>query len=169
MKLPGAVLILAAACLTSALSLRERKRRLDGCLSLAAALELLRGELSSAAAPLSLGIEKACAHAAGSGKVLLLSVREGLRDLGELSFDEIWDKALSGTDPWLEETVRSELRRLGSVLGRFDLDTQLRSLDACISLLTQQWERQRKAYPEERRVLIGLSSGLSALLVILLY
>ena len=96
-------------------------------------------------------------------------MQEGLRDLGERSFDEIWDKALAGTDPWQEETVQNELRKLGSVLGRFDLETQLRALDACILLLRQQWERERNAYPEERRVWIGLTAGLSALLVILLY
>ena len=169
MKLPGAVLIMAAACLMSVLTLREKKQRQAGGLSLAAALELLRGELSSGALPLSLGIERASAHASGFGKELLIAVQEGLRDLGEWSFDEIWDKALAGTDPWLEETVQNELRKLGSVLGRFDLETQLRALDACISLLRQQWERQRNAYPEERRVWIGLTAGLSALLVILLY
>ena len=132
-------------------------------------MELLRGELSSGAVPLSLGIERVSAHTSGFGKELLIAVQEGLRDLGERSFDEIWDKALAGTDPWLEETVQNELRKLGSVLGRFDLETQLRALDACILLLRQQWERERNAYPEERRVWIGLTAGLSALLVILLY
>lgn len=169
MKLPGAVLIMAAACLVSLVTLREKKQRQEGCLSLVAALELLRGELSSGAVPLRLGIERACAHAGGIGNELLIAVREGLGDLGERSFDEIWNKALDGTDLWLAETVRHEMRKLGSVLGRFELETQLRALDACISLLRQQWERQRNAYPEERRVWIGLTGGLSALLVILLY
>ncbi|MBR0199377.1 MAG: stage III sporulation protein AB [Oscillospiraceae bacterium] len=169
MKLPGAVLIMAAACLASAVTLQEKKRSQEGCLSLATALDLLRAELSSGAVPLSLGIERACAHAGGIGKELLCAVYAGLRDLGEQSFDEIWDKALAGTDPRLAENSEHELQKLGSVLGRFDLETQLRALDACSSLLRRQWERQRNAYPEERRVWIGLTTGLGALLVILLY
>lgn len=169
MKLLGAILIMTAASLGGVLLLREKKQRQDGDRSLAAALELLRGELSSGVIPLDLGIERAYTHAKGIGKAFLSTVRDGFHDLGEHSFEEIWDKALADTCPWLALDTQAEIRKLGGELGRFDLELQLRFLDACISYLKEQWQLQRSTYPSDRRVTLGLSFSLSALLVILLY
>ncbi len=169
MKLLGAILILTAGILGGILLLLDKKKRRDDYWSLAAALELLRGELSSEAVPLALGIERANAHTKGMGKELLSAVSSGLDELGERSFGEIWDKALAETCSWLAAEPASEIRKLGAELGRFDLEVQLRSLDACALYLKEQWRRQKNAYPAERRVALGLSFCFTALLVILLY
>lgn len=168
MKLLGAILIMASAFLACVLLLREKKKRQEAYRSLAAALELLRGELSTGGIPLDLGVERAYLHAEGPGKACLSAVRDGFPELGESSFAEIWDKALRETCSWLSPDTQTELKKLGGVLGRFDLDLQLRSLDACVSDLKEQWQRLRNEYPSQRRVSLGLSFGLSALLVILL-
>ena len=168
MKLIGAILIMASASLSCALLLREKRKRQEAYHSLAAALEFLRGELSTGGIPLDLGIERAYMHAEGLGKAFLSAVRDGLPELGEYAFAEIWDKVLTETCPWLSLDIHAELKRLGGVLGRFDLELQLHSLDVCVSDLTEQWQRLRNDYPSQRRVSLGLSFSLSALLVILL-
>ena len=169
MRLLGAILIMASAALGCAALLREKKKSQEDCRSLADALELLRGELSFVGIPLNQGIERARAHAHGAGKEFLAAVYESFDSLGEHSFGEIWDKALTNLGPRLPDDPISELRKLGSVLGRFDLELQLRSLDVCVLQLREQWQRQSNAYPSQRRVAFGLSISLSVLLVILLY
>ena len=168
MKLLGGILVMTAASLGCVLLLREQRKRQDDLRSLAAALELLRGEISSGIVPLALGIERANTHARGIGNVLFSKVLDGFPELGDSSFKEIWDKALIASCPWLPQDVQAEIRKLGGVLGRFDVELQLRTLDACAAYLGEQWKRLRNEYPSRRRVTLGLSFSLSALLVILL-
>ena len=86
--------------------LREQRKRQDDLRSLAAALELLRGEISSGIVPLALGIERANTHASGIGNVLFSKVLDGFPELGDSSFEEIWDKALTASCPWLPAILR---------------------------------------------------------------
>lgn len=169
MKWVGAAMVLAAASIACLTLLCDQKRRLEAFHSLSEALKILRGELLSRGATISEGIEKAGSASRGVGKELMLAVLAGLRELGERSFSEIWRNALDTCS--LEDKPESlePLAGLGSILGRFDLDAQLKALDACIKRLDELWEAEKKEYPARRKLLISLSLAGGIFLVILLF
>lgn len=169
MKMIGAVMILAAAALIGFSLLREKRERLLGIRSLAMALGRLRGELSTRASPLAEGIEKASSSSNGMGKNLMCCVSKRLHDLGERSFSELWNAALLESCGRLEKHDLEELKDLGAVLGRFDLELQLRALDGCISFLEDRWEKGSAAYPADRRLLLSVTLAMSSVLVILFF
>lgn len=169
MRVLGASLVLSAAGLIGLLLLGEKRRRMEACCSLSAALRLLRGELSSRNAPLADGIEKAKQAAKGTGKELMTLVSLGLSELGERSFREIWDQALDVCCPLLSLETAEELKSLGAVLGDFDLETQLQALDTCMMRLDELRESGKRNYPAQRRLLLSLTLAGGFFLVILLY
>lgn len=164
----GALLILAAAGMAALMHLRDKRSRLEGCRSVASALRLLRGELAARSLPLGEAVEHVQSRTKGLGKELMKSVTERLPELGEVSFQQIWTDALEGCCMILDPGALEELRGLGPVLGSFDLDVQLRSLEVAISYLEVIWEQQRGGYPAQRRLLLSLYLAMSCFLVILL-
>ena len=154
MKRIGAVLILAAAAFIGLSLLREKKRRLEAYRTSSFALGLLRGELLSRGAQLKEGIESACKASEG---------------MGERSFAEIWEEALTESCAGLEDGARKELQRLGTVLGRFDLEIQLQALETCKASLEERWNKRSESYPADRRMICSIVLALSSFLVILLY
>ncbi len=168
MKWMGALLILAAAGLAALRLLQDKKSSLEGCRSLASALRLLRGELEARSLPLGEALAHAENKTGGLGRKLMIGVSERLPELGEVSFQQIWNEALDSSCRILDPGALEELRSLGPVLGSFDLDMQLRSLEAVISYLEVLWEQQRSGYPAQRRLLLSVYLAMSCFLVILL-
>ena len=169
MKWVGAALVLAAASLICLILLDDQKQHLEVYHSLSETLKILRGELLSRGATISEGIEKAGSASRGVGKELMLTVMDGLRELGERSFSEIWRNALATCSQEEKPESLETLAGLGSVLGRFDLDEQLKALDTCIKDLDERWEAEKKDYPARRKLLISLSLAGGIFLVILLF
>lgn len=169
MKGFGALLILAAAGLIGLRLLGENRRRLEAYFSLSAALRLLRGELASRSAPLADGIDRAKTAAKGIGKELMSLVSVGLSALGERTFCEIWDQSLEACCSSRSIETPEELKSLGTVLGGFDLETQLQAMDSCIARLDELRENGKRNYPAQRRLLLSLTLAGGFFLVILLY
>ena len=88
--------------------------------------------------------------------------------LGQLSFQSLWRQALSESTSDLNEEAKQELDALGSVLGRYDLNTQMDSIDACRRILRQRLEERQNMQMQDTRVTLGLSLSASLLLGILL-
>jgi len=58
--------------------------------------------------------------------------------------------------------------KLGSCLGRYDLEQQLLELDLCRSLLQKSLDASRSALPERRKLGMGLACAAGGLLVLVL-
>ena len=88
--------------------------------------------------------------------------------LGAVSFQTLWLEALADTAKDVGEDARHALETLGSVLGRYDLDTELSAVDACLRVLRRQQEQLREKAPQSGRLTLGIMLSAAALLGILL-
>jgi hypothetical protein len=61
-----------------------------------------------------------------------------------------------------------ELDALGSVLGRYDLETQCASIEACLSSLRRSRERLIASLPQSGRLTFGIALCAALLLGVLL-
>ena len=62
----------------------------------------------------------------------------------------------------------SALRALGDVLGRYELQEQLESIDICLDSLNRSMHGLQTQYPERRRLVLGLSAAAGILVLIVL-
>lgn len=161
-RLLGAVL-LTAGC--GALGLGA-VRRLDGRVrdlgELAAGTELLQRELGWRLSALSEGLELAAGEATGRVARFFRLCAQGAEHLDGRSFQQVWLEGLEECRLRLNREDAGPLEQLGSVLGRYDGDSQRQALSSAASRL----ERQREQAVEDRRRLgrvyevLGLTAGL---------
>lgn len=168
MRPVGALLLVLAFFLAAAGSLREKKERLRCLRDICLALQLLRGEMECRSAPFSETIEVLLPQLKGAGKSLFLFLSQSLSCLGEASFSELWEQAAAQSCQVLREEERQQLSRLGLVLGRYELEAQLRELAACHALLQSREREAAENYPVQRRLQLGLALSSGAVLAILL-
>ena len=60
------------------------------------------------------------------------------------------------------------MRALGDVLGRYELNEQLESIDICLDSLNRSLRGLQTQYPERRRLVLGLSAAAGILVLIVL-
>ena len=60
------------------------------------------------------------------------------------------------------------MRALGDVLGRYELNEQLESIDICLDSLSRSLRGLQAQYPERRRLVLGLSAAAGILVLIVL-
>lgn len=164
----GALLILAGAVSIGLTLCRERQNRLRTLRELLSALEQLQGQLELRSPPLPDLFAELADCAQGECCGFLRGIAEDLDQLGERSFYELWRRQVQRCLVSLPPTARDELIRLGTVLGRLDLEAELRGLSACRKVLGGQLEQLRSQEPSRRRVILGLSAATGLVAVILM-
>lgn len=168
LRLMGAALLTAG---TAALGLGA-VGRLDGRVrdlrELLAGVELLQRELGWRLAALPEGLELAAGTAEGRTARFFRLCAEGARHLNGRTFQQVWQEGLDECRFRLDAGDRELLEQLGSVLGRYDGDSQRQALEGAAARLER---RQVQAAEERRRLgrvygVLGMTAGL--FLVILL-
>lgn len=167
-KIFGAALIIAALVLGALSYLKQRRERMRLLEQLSAALNMAAGELSLRALPLPRLFELLSGRAQGAAAEFFAALCDGMDRLGEENFSTLWDKAAREKLPELMPEEREELKRLGAVLGRYELERQLEALRACAAVFDGALCRARRDYPDRRRLTLGLSACAGVLLIILL-
>ena len=166
MRALGACAILFAAVSIGLLRLREKKRRLDCLRSLEEALRLMAGELSlrrpTMPELLCRMAEQSEGSAAGFFRCLALSMPR----LGEKSFSALWTDAVRACFPELRREEENELRKVGHLLGRFELSQQLAGLESCRLRLRSRLERAEDAYQREKKLTLALPAAAGCLLIL---
>ena len=168
-KALGFSLILAAALLFAAQRYAEGKRRAESLDSFCLMLEHMRGILENQAPPIPELLDTLSRRCDGPARDFSMRLRQSMGSLGRVSFRELWTKALCScnaeTDP---ETLR-ERAALGTVLGRYDLETQCASINECLRALRQRQEQLKKTLPQSARLSFGIALCAAFLLGILLF
>ena len=167
-RLPGLLLIAigATGAVRDYLQLcRDRVRTLS---ALGAMLELMQGELESSALPMGQLLEAIEKRLDEPALYFAVQVREGLKELGRHSFQEIWCEGLRLCLPQLGGPEREALAQLGAVLGRYELPRQLEALSVCRETLRRQEQQERGAMSDRVRLAVGLGLTGTALLWIVL-
>lgn len=169
LKAVGALLTVGG-CLKLALeaagSLSCRARALE---SWGAALERLEGELAFRLPDTPRLLESLAQGAASPAAETLTAVRGGLGELGERSFEELWERAVERENPCLSEGERQILCRLGSILGRYGWQEQRQAVETTRQLLSAQAETVRETLRKEGRLYstLGLTLGLFLTIILL--
>ena len=68
----------------------------------------------------------------------------------------------------LDKDAQQALDSLGSVLGRYDLKTQLDAAGTCLRTLRQRQEKLQQSLPQSRRLIFGVALSAAMLLGIIL-
>lgn len=168
LKLIGAVCIIAA-CGGVGYSMAAAHRREEQALrQLIGALDLMSCELQYHLTPLPELCRHAAAECSGCIRHVLLALAEELESQIAPDVSSCMNAAIAKT-PRVPQRLRGELARLGSTLGRFDLQGQLDGLGAA----RHQFRRELETLSKDRDLrlrsyqTLGLCAG-SALAILFL-
>ena len=168
MKWVGSLIILFSSIFCSLRYLVDKRLRIRDLNDLCDGLSLMAGELElhrTSLPELMAFCEDRSRH---NCRKFFSCLRKLDALLGKKSFSELWDSAVSLCFNSLSVTEQEELKRLGTVLGRMELSKQVSMLETCRGVLLDKLRQEENTYKETRKLSLGLSSALAALLIVVL-
>lgn len=168
MKVLGIGAIISAIFLLALNLTGRRKAEIDCLAELCRGLELIRAELGSRLTPMPelLGLlEDQCAGEAGN---FFRTVGCALPLLEEKDFSTLWSLAADEVLRCLGQRELDIIKKVGAVLGKYELSEQLNVIGSCLRELRAGEEKLREAYPQNRRLFFGLSAAAGGFIIILL-
>ena len=167
--------ILGAALLTvgcGGLGLSAVKRlddRVRDLRELSTGLEILQRELSWRLSPLPRALEAASGGTNGRAAQFFICCAKGTEQPAGAPFRILWDRGLEQCYLQLSREDRALLGQLGSVLGRYDGDSQRQAVENVLAGLSRQ---QAQAEDDRRRLgrvygVLGVTAGLFLTLVLI--
>ena len=168
MKIAGIGAIISAFFLLS-LTLTGNKKAEINCLAeLCTGFALIRAELGTRLTPMPelLGLlEEQCA---GEARGFFRAVGTALPLLEERDFSSLWSMAADKALCCLSQRELDTVKKVGTVLGKYELSEQLAVIGSCLTELKAGEERLRVAYPQTRKLFFGLSAAAGGFIIILL-
>lgn len=168
MKVLGIGAIISAIFLLALNLTGRRKAEIDCLAELCRGLELIRAELGSRLTPmpeLMRLLEGQCTGEAGN---FFRTVGRALPLLEEKDFSSLWSLAADEVLRCLGQRELDIVKKVGTVLGKYELSEQLNVIDSCLTELKAGEEKLREAYPQSRRLFFGLSAAAGGFIIILL-
>lgn len=92
---------------------------------------------------------------------------EGMDQLGSRSFASIWQEKLQALSLSIADSKQEEISLLGSVLGRYDAQTQCAALHRTAQVLETDWTEQKAEGRKRNQLSMTLSIASGLLLVVL--
>lgn len=165
----GALLLLGGALALGVVPSRELARRLAALEVWGEALALLERELAFSSPPMPELLAQLSRRSAFPVQEWASVVLNGLEELGERTFGEIWRRGLETTPGPLFPPELEALARLGEALGRYDRESQLESLRLTREELSRLAGETRKERQEKGKAwgALGLSLGAAVLILLL--
>lgn len=167
-RIAGFLLLQLAAALYAHERVTGKRRELETLRSFCDMLEQLRGLLEIDASPMPELLETLSKRCKGDAALLSKDLAQSMDALGACSFQELWSQALNAYAAKLDSDTLEELDALGTVLGRYDLETQLDAVTTCHTHLRASVDARQLAHPQDMRLTIGVSLSAALLLGILL-
>jgi len=164
----GFLLLQAASIVYAVQYGRTRKKQLEGLTSWCDMLQQLRGILEADAPPMPELLQTLARRSRGDACDFILGLQTSLDRLGKESFQELWNQALREKASSFEEDIAHELETLGTVLGHYDIATQLQAVETCQAMLLKYTGRLREELPQSSRLTFGLLISATLMLGILL-
>mgnify|MGYP002676200259 FL=1 len=127
MRIIGIMLIAAAAVYGGASYTALKREQLNELEALCHMLRLMQDELETRALPLPELAAQLEARTEDAGKTLLSELLRRMPELGSRDFQNIWEESVTESVKHSEGAARL-LCKLGSFLGRYDVDSQLDAL-----------------------------------------
>lgn len=167
MRIIGIMLIAAAAVYGGASYTALKREHLNELEALCHMLRLMQDELETRALPLPELAAQLEARTEDAGKTLLSELLRRMPELGSRDFQNIWEESVTESVKHSEGAARL-LCKLGSFLGRYDVDSQLDALRSCREAMEKLRTAAAEALPQTRRLGMGLALTSGALIVITL-
>ena len=167
-KLLGFSIVLLAALVFSLQRIEDQKRLTAALRSYGDMLEQMIGLLEIQAPPIPELLNMLTHCSEGAAAVFVESLSLSMENLGSESFYTLWQKSLSASDGGLDKEALQTLDSLGSILGRYDLKTQLDAITSCLRILRQRQEKLQQSLPQSRRLVLGVTLSAAMLLGIIL-
>ena len=167
MRIIGIMLIAAAAVYGVASYTALKREQLNELEALCHMLRLMQDELETRALPLPELAAQLEARTEDAGKTLLSELLRRMPELGSRDFQNIWEESVTESVKHSEGAARL-LCKLGSFLGRYDVDSQLDALRSCREAMEKLRTAAAEALPQTRRLGMGLALTSGALIVITL-
>ena len=161
------MLIAAAAVYGGASYTALKREQLNELEALCHMLRLMQDELETRALPLPELAAQLEARTEDAGKTLLSELLRRMPELGSRDFQNIWEESVTESVKHSEGAARL-LCKLGSFLGRYDVDSQLDALRSCREAMKKLRTAAAEALPQTRRLGMGLALTSGALIVITL-
>ncbi len=161
------MLIAAAAVYSGASYTALKREQLNELEALCHMLRLMQDELETRALPLPELAAQLEARTEDAGKTLLSELLRRMPELGSRDFQNIWEESVTESVKHSEGAARL-LCKLGSFLGRYDVDSQLDALRSCREAMEKLRTAAAEALPQTRRLGMGLALTSGALIVITL-
>ena len=169
LRLIGGSMIAAAGAGMALLYRAQDARRMTELRQAVEMLTLMRSELEARRTPLPELAETIKTSCTGCGATFARLLALGLSNIGERSFPELWSESARRSFPHLLTDERRTFERLGSVLGRYELSTQLAALDRCTEELRNADGRLHEKMNLRGKTSAGLFCAGSLLLIIVLW
>lgn len=170
LKIIGALLVAGGATAMGLISVSGLTARVKLLSRLVEALGYMRGEISFNLTPLPDIIQSLSAKTGEADKNFFWVCQRGLKKLGDKPFPEIWRESIDSTlGHLLKEEELITFAALGDVLGRYDSEEQVRSLEYAekrLSLYLQIAETER-AQQGKVYGAVSVLSGLAAIIILI--
>lgn len=167
MRIIGIMLIAAAAVYGGGSYTALKREQLNELEALCHMLRLMQDELETRALPLPELAAQLEARTEDAGKTLLSELLRRMPELGSRDFQNIWEESVTESVKHSDGAARL-LCKLGSFLGRYDVDSQLDALRSCREAMEKLRTAAAEALPQTRRLGMGLALTSGALIVITL-
>lgn len=167
-RMAGAVLLAGGSVILGACAVKHLNGRVDDLNQLLVGLETIARELNYRMAPLPELLRQAAEQSKGKTERFFDLCAQGAEHLNGRTFQTVWCQALEAAQLRLERSDVELLEQLGSVLGRYDGESQHRALDTAIARMEAQRDAAADQSHRLGRVYSVLSLTAGGFLMILL-
>lgn len=168
LRLMGALLVAGAAAYIGFSAARRLGERVETLRGFLAALQFMADELECRLTPMPELLARLRQEGAEAVRPFFAACERKMNRLGDVHFSEIWSSALTYCRLPLEAEDQETLLVLGRLLGRYELEAQLRGLGAATRELTRALERAEADRLRLGRLYRTLGLGAGVMLVLIL-
>ncbi len=167
MRSAGIVLTFLSSLIFGFEMIKPVKRRMELLNKLCRSLELMHAEMTSRPSSLESLCRLLASDFDGTAE-FFCGIIENMDELGCKSFREIWNDALNEKLKHLNPDDICAMESLGAVLGNYELSEQLEAIAVCKSRLYNNLLELNATYPANRKLCLGISCSVGAMLVLVL-
>lgn len=170
LKWIGIILVIGGAAAVGIRAVGQLSTRVRLIRQLIGDLGYMRSEISFNLTPMPELVERLEERSAREGKSFYQTLRTGLARLGDDSFADIWKAAVtSALGPHLKNEELTVLISIGGVLGRYDSEEQVRSIEYACERLQTYLKSAETERSEQGKVYgaVSVLSGIAAIVILI--
>lgn len=165
-RIVGACMIMGAFFYSGINIVNIKKENIIALREMLRALRQLHAELNARLSPLPEITERLSETKGKYAPIFFSEISAELIHLGEISFEEIWRNAADKSLDCIGAPEKEELKRLGNMLGMYELEEQLNAILLCCTFLEEKLSCCEKKLAEQERTYIGICSALGVLVAV---